>query len=167
MANISLNICPSQPAPPSPTVSKVVVTQGLWRFPDLCIEAPNIIQQRTTNNVSTTLESKIGGEKSILDIPPHQFWNQVTKSNNNNRKDILVLINVDLVCDRLRNQSLPWYYSLPSPFLSFASSSRLHCWSISAYFTAILTATPEHYHETSTLVLQTSTGTSTPQSLAT
>jgi hypothetical protein len=119
---VPVNPSPDYPAP----TPRETLTQGLWRFPILpSVETLNPPSSKSSSGTGSTtkvhrdhsesrttaLASTIGVKESILDISPHEFWNRVM---NIDGKEIVVVINGDLIRDRIRNQSLPWYLPLSS-----------------------------------------------------
>jgi hypothetical protein len=142
------------------------ITQGLWRLPS--VNPPSLHSSRVPFRVvhTASLASTLGARSTILDTSPADFWNLV--KDRMHSKDIYVVINGDLIRDRILNTSLPWY---PSPFTrEIFPCSQSSCWDVadlffSAYFTTLLQACPKTYRPNSVLQIRTSGSTTSPQSL--
>lgn len=119
------------------------LTQGLWRFPVL--STADTLNPSSSNKSTgpiklardhhseprtpASLASIIGVKKNISDISPHEFWNRVRGIDG---KEIVLVINGDLIRDRIRNWSLPWYlpYFSPKPSADWGlSRSPRFLWS--------------------------------------
>src|SRR5579859_5005364 len=120
---------PSKIASTSPdnlSLGHTTLTQGLWRLPRPSAATDSLTSRDHSNKSSTrdnssseppsrcaaSLASTIGIKAHVPDISPHEFWNRILCMDDDG-KEIVVVINGDLIRDRIRNKSLPWYVSLP------------------------------------------------------
>jgi len=82
------------------------ITQGLWRIPSL--NTPSLHSSRIPPRIVRTasLASTLGARGTVIDTSPADFWNLV--KDRMHSEDFVVVINGDLIRDRIRNTSLPW-----------------------------------------------------------
>ena len=83
------------------------ITQGLWRIPGL--DPPSLHSSRIPPRIVRTasLASTLGARGAVLHSSPADFW-ALVKNRMHRSEDIIVVINGDLIRDRIRNTSLLW-----------------------------------------------------------